>query len=134
MKWIDVPENPGLYFYKSPNYQAIFRELNGHDIFWLSERNFDLQNATSVYDLVLRLQVSTADDLLELDFLEFNTALKDICVKLVDKNILTIDTWFELIFLVGGKRFEPDYKPWLTTSIPTLLGMGKIAQKYLTTL
>lgn len=132
--WHLVPGKPSLHFYDGTNYKAIIREVNGHDLFWLAERDFNLKNAAEVTDLVLRLQVSTRDDLFELELPEFNRTLKDICNKLVEKNIINIESWFEVIFIVGGKRFDPDYTPWLDTSISTLLGMSKIAQKYLATL
>jgi len=129
-----VPGKPGLYFYKHGNYQAIFRELNGTDLFWLAENNFKLDSSAEVLELVLRLQVSTKDDILELELEDFSAVLKSILKKLVDKNLLTLETWFELVFIVGGKKFEPDYTPWLNTSITTLLGMSRIAQKYLTSI
>ena len=126
-----VPGKQGLWFVESANYSGIFRELNGHDIQHLEDTNFKLDDSNSVYTLIKRLEIATKSDLLDLDLVEFNQVLKEVSKTLIEKTIITPEFWLELVFICNGKRFDPDYSPWLDVSITQLLGMSEIAKKYL---
>jgi hypothetical protein len=128
---LKVPGKQGLWLLQSTNYKGIFREINGHDIQHLEDTRFKLDDSNSVYTLIKRLEVATKDDLLDLDLAEFNKVLKEVCKTLIEKKILTPECWLELVFIANGKRFDPDYSPWLDISITQLLGMSEIAKKYL---
>jgi hypothetical protein len=128
---LKVPGKQGLWLLQSANYNGIFREINGHDIQHLEDTGFKLDDSSSVYALVKRLEVATNDNLLDLDLAEFNQVLKEVSKTLIEKKILTPECWLELVFIANGKRFDPDYSPWLEVSITQLLGMASIAKKYL---
>lgn len=131
MIWARVKGKTELWYLESENYSGIFRSLNGHDLLYLEDNNFQLSNSAQVYALIKRLELSTKSDLEDLQLSEFNQVLKTLLKKLVEKQMLQPETWLELVFIAGGKRFEPSYEPWLEVPIPVLLGMSKIAEKYL---
>lgn len=131
MIWTRVKGKTELWYLKSENYSGIFRSLNGHDIQYLEDNDFQLSNSTQVYKLAKRLEISTQSDLEDLDLPEFNQVLKILLKSLVEKQMLKPESWLELVFIAGGKRFEPSFEPWLEVPIPVLLGMSKIAEKYL---
>lgn len=123
-----------LWYLESESYSAIFRSVNGHDLQYLEDEDFDLSTTSAAYKLVKRLEVSTKSDLDELDLPEFNAIIATISRNLLEKQLLKPVTWLELVFICGGKRFDPSWEPWLEVPIPTLLGMAEIAKKYLQSL
>ena len=133
MIWIRVKGKTELWYLESVNYSGVFRSLNGHDLQYLEDTDFQLDTSAQIYALVKRLEVATQDDLQDLDLPEFNQVLKLLLSKLVEKQMLKPETWLELVFIASGKRFEPSYDAWLDTPIPILLGMSEIAKKYLQT-
>lgn len=134
MLWVKVPDKIELYYLEYKEFKAIFRSLNGHDLFYLEENDFELNSLTSVYKLIERLLVSTKDDLTDLALEDFNDIIKILSKNLIEKNLLKPEAWFELVFIAGGKQFSSDWQKWQEMPIPILLGMSNIAKKYLQTL
>lgn len=131
MIWTRVKGKTELWYLESENYSGIFRSLNGRDLQYLEDNDFQLSNSAQVSALVKRLELSTQSDLEDLELPEFNRVLKTLLKNLVEKQIIQPETWLELVFIAGGKRFEPSFEPWLEVPIPVLLVMSKIAGKYL---
>jgi hypothetical protein len=136
--WLKVPNKTELYYLsltinEHKAFDAVFRALNGHDLEYLESKNFDLSSSAAAYDLVKRLEVSASTDLLDLELEYFALILKRVYKELIEKQLLTTETWLECVFIAGGKRFEPDFSAWLNVPLPILAGMVNIAKKYLST-
>lgn len=128
---VPVPNRIEMTYVEYKDYSGIFRALNGHDLLWLQELKFDLGNSNAVFELLTRLQFNSTIDIAELDLEDFVILTKAICNKLLNKNLITPECWFELVFIANGKSFCHDWEKWLDVPIPVLIGMGEIAKKYL---
>lgn len=135
MIWLKIPDKTELYYLElGLEFKAVFRALNGYDLEYLEGTSFELGSNTAIYNLVKRLVVSAEGDLLELGLKDFSAVLKVVYKNLVEKQLLTTEAWLECVFIAGGKRFEPDFSPWLQVPLPVLAGMVNIAKKYLSAL
>jgi hypothetical protein len=111
-------------------FNLILRMPTGNDVIWLYDSNLDLALTETFVKLYERLHVKSSEDLLELDIADFERVAGVIQRDCLSKVLITPPTLLEIIFLIGGRAFRPDYRLWFEHPIEDLLAMVESVKKY----
>lgn len=111
-------------------FNLILRAPTGNDIIWLYDSNLDLALTETFVKLYARLHMKSSEDLLELDIADFERVANVIQRDCLSKVLLSPPTLLEIIFLIGGRAFQPNYKLWLEHPVEDLLAMVESVKKY----
>jgi hypothetical protein len=122
-----IPE-PGQnhYYIQHKGYKAIIRALNGHDLEFAAYQN--LSTISGINKIYMRLLIKENTPLLELDLEDYKEILFAVNKKVL-KFIILPKNWLEIIYILGGRSFNPNWRQWLETPIEDLLAMLEVCKE-----
>jgi hypothetical protein len=121
--------NKDLYRLDYKTYNSTVRSLTGADIIYFAELKLSVETIVGITSIYNHLLVGQNQELEELDLDDFEAVIKLFFRGVLEKYLLKPENWLEVIYVISGRKFEPNWKDWANEPVENLVAMLQIAKR-----
>lgn len=107
-----------------------FRDLTIADCFFISDSGLVFESELEILVILLRLLVEEPFDIGDLPIRVYQELLREFADKVLSKKLLTPEQALEVVYFLGGQKFEPNVEDWFSKPLTLLLQMLEVVKKY----